>query len=178
MNEKGRNNLESKYKYPMEELTKFAIEEINSRGVKLEDIAEIVYELQTPYVDDLSMEFCLHNVKKVLEKREVVNAILTGIEIDRLVERDMFKEPILSIIKSDEGLYGIDEILPLSIINLYGSIGLTNFGYLDKVKSGIIKRLDLDKTGSVHTFMDDIVAALAAAAASRIAHGNVEKKDK
>lgn len=170
--DKKRNNLESKYKYPMEELTEYAKKEILSRGVTLEDIAEIVLELQKPYVPNLSMEFCLHNVNKVLEKREVVNAVLTGIEIDRLAEKNLFDEPVLSIIKSDEGLYGIDEILPLSIINLYGSIGLTNFGYLDKVKPGIIKKLDNAKAGEVHTFLDDIVAALAAAAASRIAHSS------
>ena len=42
----------------------------------------------------------------------------------------------------DEALFGIDEILALSIVNLYGSIGFTNYGYVDKVKPGIIKNLD------------------------------------
>jgi phosphatidylglycerophosphatase A len=53
---------------------------------------------------------------------------------------------------------------------VYGSIGLTNFGFLDKEKFGIIKKLDEHEGEEVHTFMDDIVCALAAAAASRIAH--------
>ena len=36
-------------------------------------------------------------------------------------------------------VYGIDEILALSIVNIHGSIALTNFGYADKLKPGIIK---------------------------------------
>ncbi|EGD50017.1 phosphatidylglycerophosphatase A, partial [Thermoanaerobacter ethanolicus JW 200] len=62
---------------------------------------------------------------------------MTGIALDKLAEKDMLEEPLLSILKKDEPLYGIDEILALSITNVYGSIGLTNFGYLDKVKPGI-----------------------------------------
>lgn len=173
-----RNNLRAKYKYPMNELTEYAKKALKERGVTIEDIAEIVYELQSPYVPNLSIEFCIYSLNRVLEKREVVNAILTGIQIDKLAEKNLIEEPVLSIIKSDEGLYGIDEILPLSIINLYGSIGLTNFGYLDKVKSGIIKKVDEDKDGNVNTFLDDIIAALAASAASRIAHSEKEPDKK
>lgn len=177
MDEK-RNNLKEKYKYPMEKLTEYAKNALTERGVKILDIAEIVYELQAPYVPNLSIEFCEYSVNKVLEKREVVNAVLTGIQIDKLAEKGLIEEPTLSIIRSDEGLYGIDEILPLSIINLYGSIGLTNFGYLDKTKYGIIKKLDQEKEGAVNTFLDDIIAALAAAAASRIAHSEKEPDKK
>ena len=38
------------------------------------------------------------------------------------------------------------------------------------VKYGIIKELDEEKDEVVNTFLDDIVAGLASAAASRIAH--------
>nr|HPK29171.1 phosphatidylglycerophosphatase A [Bacilli bacterium] len=80
-------------------------------------------------------------------------------------------EPLQTIIASDYGLYGIDEILALSIVNVYGSIGSTNFGYVDKVKPGIIGELDKKTNGKVvNTFLDDIVGAIAAAAASSIAH--------
>ncbi|MDO5717350.1 MAG: phosphatidylglycerophosphatase A [Tissierellia bacterium] len=158
------------YKYPVEELTIEAKKALKSRGVELEDIADIVYKLQKDYLDELDIEICMHHLNKVLEKREVVHAVLTGIAIDELAERGDLPDPIGSIIKSDEGLFGIDEILPLSIVNIYGSIGLTNFGYLDKEKIGIIKKLDMSKDDVVNTFLDDIVAALAAAAASRLAH--------
>ncbi len=155
---------------PMKELEQKTLQVLTERGVKLVDIADLVLYLQKPYQKNLTLEICLKNVKAVLEKREVAHAILTGVALDQLAEEKKLPEPLQSIVESDDGLYGIDEILPLSIVNLYGTIGLTSYGYLDKEKVGIIKELDTIKEGKVHTFMDDLIAAIAAAAASRIAH--------
>jgi phosphatidylglycerophosphatase A len=62
--------------------------------------------------------------------------------------------------------------MALSIVNVYGSIGFTNFGYVDKAKPGIIGVLDKEgkEPNRCNTFLDDIVGAMAAAAASSIAH--------
>ncbi|HET7657700.1 MAG TPA: phosphatidylglycerophosphatase A, partial [Bacillales bacterium] len=98
-----------------------------------------------------------------------------GIQLDRLTEKNLLDEPLLSILKVDEGLYGIDEIIALAIVNIYGSIGFTNFGYVDKIKPGILKKLNDLSTGECHTFLDDIVGAIAAAASSRLAHSQAEK---
>ena len=110
-----------------------------------------------------------------MKKREVQNAIITGIELDKLAEQELLSEPLLTILMKDEGLYGIDEILALSIVNLYGSIGFTNYGYLDKIKPGVIAKLNEKDGKQCHTFLDDIVAAIAAAAASRLAHNDPDK---
>jgi phosphatidylglycerophosphatase A len=143
---------------------------LSERGVTLEEIAELTHLLQKDYVPDLTLEECIENVDRVLSKREVQNAVLTGIQLDILAEQDKLLPPLQDMIKNDEGLYGCDEILALSIVNVYGSIGFTNFGYVDKLKPGVLKRLN-DKTGERrHTFLDDIVGAIAAAASSRIAH--------
>ncbi|WP_422485594.1 phosphatidylglycerophosphatase A [Gudongella sp. DL1XJH-153] len=158
------------HKYDMNELKQMTIEMINRRGVQLEQIAEIVLDLQKEYYEDLTIEICMENIDAVLSKREIIHAIMTGIAIDELTEQKLLPEPLQSIVAADEGLYGIDEILPLSIVNVYGTIGLTNFGYLDKEKIGIIKELDTKKGEACHTFLDDLIAAIAAAAASRIAH--------
>jgi phosphatidylglycerophosphatase A len=64
----------------------------------------------------------------------------------------------------------VDEVLALSIVNVYGSIGFTNYGYVDKIKPGILAHLNDKSTGKCHTFLDDIVGAIAAAASSRLAH--------
>ncbi|WP_425388461.1 phosphatidylglycerophosphatase A family protein [Bacillus solimangrovi] len=141
------------------------------RGITIQDLAELVYFLQVNYHPNLEMDECIYNVERVLAKREVHNAILTGIQLDLLAEKgDILEEPLQGILIRDEGLYGIDEIIALSIVNVYGSIGFTNYGYIDKEKPGILKQLNDKTTGKCHTFLDDIVGAIAAAASSRLAH--------
>lgn len=147
-----------------------ALELIAQRGVKIQDIGELVMYLQKPYHNDLTLEECIHNVERVLEKREIQNAIITGIQLDMLAEEGKLMEPLQDMIARDEGLYGIDEILALSIVNVYGSIGFTNYGYIDKTKPGILEKLNDKHDGEIHTFLDDLVGALAAAASSRLAH--------
>lgn len=160
----------------MTEIERTARKWLEERGVTIQDIAELVYYLQSKYHPDLKMEDCVHNVDRVLNKREIQNAVLTGIQLDKLAEKGLLEEPLLSTIKVDEGLYGVDEILAFSIVNVYGSIGFTNYGYIDKKKPGILERLNDKSSGECHTFLDDIVGAIAAAASSRLAHraANVE----
>ncbi|MEI3605480.1 phosphatidylglycerophosphatase A [Pseudogracilibacillus sp. SE30717A] len=154
------------------ELERVAREWLEDRGVTINDIAELVYYLQSGYFENLSMEVCIHNVNRVLSKREVQHAILTGIQLDKLAEENKLSEPLQDIIHRDEGLYGIDEVIAFSIVNVYGSIGFTSYGYIDKQKPGILKKLNDHTDGNVHTFLDDIVGAIAAAASSRLAHSS------
>jgi phosphatidylglycerophosphatase A len=147
------------------------------RGVDRHQIGELVLFLQRTYYPELSMEECLRSVDRVLAKREVQNAILTGIQLDMLAEEGRLLQPLQNMIFNDEGLYGCDEVLSLSIVNVYGSIGYTNFGYIDKEKPGILKRLNAKNGKDVHTFLDDIVGAIAAAASSRIAHRKQAEKE-
>ncbi|MRX73225.1 phosphatidylglycerophosphatase A [Bacillus lacus] len=154
----------------MDEVELRAREWLEERGVTQSDIAELVYFLQKKYHPNLDMQDCMENVDRVLAKREVQNAILSGIQLDVLAEQGQLQEPLLSIIQKDEGLYGVDEILAFSIVNIYGSIGFTNYGYIDKEKPGILGFLNDKESGMCHTFLDDIVGAIAAAASSRLAH--------
>ena len=142
---------------------------LRSRGVELADIARIVYDLYRPKDPQLTLADCLESVERVVSKREAQFAILTGIALDVLAERGQLPEPLRQAIRQDDPLYGVDEVLALGITNVYGSIGLTNFGYLDKQKLGVIGRLN-GKGNGVHTFLDDLVAGIAAAASARLAH--------
>ena len=159
------------------ELHDRCLELLSERGVELEQIAELVYFLQEKYVPGLTKEECLLNVNSVLKKREVQNAVITGIEMDKLAEEKKLQPLLNDILSQDEPLYGVDEILALSIVNVYGSIGFTNYGYIDKVKPGILQLLNDKSSGYCHTFLDDIVGAIAAAAASRVAHGYPEYQE-
>lgn len=153
-----------------EKVTKAAIDALERRNVTIQDIAEIVYEMQKSYNDGLNMEHCIQSVERVLRKREVQHAILVGIELDELAEKNMLSEPLQSIVASDEGLFGVDELIALGAVFTYGSIAVTTFDHLDKQKIGVIENLDT-KFGKVNTFLDDLVCSIAASAASRIAHG-------
>ncbi|MCF6092430.1 phosphatidylglycerophosphatase A [Microaerobacter geothermalis] len=154
-----------------------ALELLSERGVTMDHLVELVQFLQQDYFPQLSVEDCIYNIDKVLNKREVQNTIITGIHLDLLAENNHLDEPLLSMVKRDEGLYGVDETMALSIINIYGSIGFTNYGYIDKVKPGILERLNDKSTGKVNTFLDDIVGAIAAAASSRLAHSKWGNQD-
>src|SRR5690606_27398799 len=144
------------------------------RGVTVTQLAQLTLVLQKDYDPAVALEECEQDGEAVLRKREVQSALLTGIQLDMLAEEGKLMQPLLSIVRNDEGLYGCDEVLALSIVNVYGSIALPNLGYLDKIKPGIMKRLNNKKGDEVHTFLDDIVGAIAAAAASRMAHNHAD----
>jgi len=154
------------------------LEKLKRRGVGIEDIAEIVLEMQRPYHPDLTFDACMDSVRKVLEKREMQHALLVGIELDELAERNMLSEPLQQLVESDEGLFGCDETLALGSVLGYGSIAVTTFGHLDKHKIGIIKKLDTKIGKGVHTFLDDLVASVAASAAGRIAHRSRDEEER
>jgi phosphatidylglycerophosphatase A len=155
---------------------KAVLQLLEERGVTLGQIAHIVYMLQQPYNDRLTMEECEESVLAVLAKREVQFTLYTGITLDVLAERKQLPQPLQAILEQDESLYGVDETLALGIVHVYGMIGLTSFGYLDKEKTGVIRELNNNRS-QIHVFLDDLVAGLAAAASARIAHQNKNAKE-
>jgi|GEM_PF-187089 len=150
-----------------------------SRGVAVEDIVDIVDMLQRPYNPDLDRKLCEHHVLAVLRKQQTFHAVQLAIKIDEGVEKKEFNQQYNHIVGSDEGLFGVDESIATAIPLMYGTIALTNFGYLDKAKIGIIKELDSDHTeDKCNTFIDDLVCGLVAAACGRLAHNTVSPLNK
>lgn len=151
------------------------IEYLEKRKVTVDDIVDCVIYLQKDFIKDIEREAVRNSVISVISKREVQHAILTGINLDIAAEKGILDSDTLSsILVNDVSLYGVDEVLAYGICNLYGSIALTNYGYIDREKPLIIKQLN-DDTSQCNCFLDDIVGAIAAAAASRIAHNEREK---
>ena len=143
---------------------------LNERGVMLEDVVECSMLLQKKFSPHVKYTDYMEAVISVLSKREVQFTIMTAVALDKMVDADIIPDETLTeILKNDEPLYGIDEVLAYSICNLYGSIALTNFGFIDREKLGIIQYLNLQKN-QCNTFIDDVVGAIAAAAAGSIAH--------
>jgi phosphatidylglycerophosphatase A len=87
----------------------------------------------------------------------------------------LLQEPLQSILYDDLGLFGIDEAIAISIAGNYGTIGVTNFGNMDVNKPGKISILQ-NKKDACHCFLDDIVGAIAAVAAIRVAQRHALQK--
>jgi len=159
-----------KFRVHSNDVTKATHEALERRGITLDEIARIVLEMQLPYNAGLTIDHCIESVESVLRKREMQHALLVGIELDELAEQGKLSRPLQQIVDSDEGLFGVDEMIGLGAVLTYGSIAVTTFGHLDKNKVGIIRKLDTKAGGAVHTFLDDLVASIAACASARIAH--------
>lgn len=143
---------------------------LEDRGVTIRDMAEIVYDLQVPYNNTLTMEYCEEIIDSILGKTEVQNALMLGIEIDKLHEKGLLEDKFLNdMISRDAGIFGLDEIIGLNLTYCYGTIAITNFGYLDKVKPKIIGKLDNSKE-KTNVFLDDLVCGICAAACGKLAH--------
>ncbi len=163
---------EPKLFYNRDEMLKLNKEALLRRGgVTVEDIAKIAHGQQGKYYPDVDLNLCVESVEKILTFRDVFHHIQFAAEVDRLAEEKLFRGPIQDILYYDYGLFGLDETLGLDVARLYGAIGQTNFGDIDVNKHGIVSMLNEEgkKEGVVHTIMDDIVGAIAAAASTRVA---------
>lgn len=157
--------------FSRQEMFKLNRDRLLERGVTIQDIAEIAFNQQSRYNKDITMNICIESVEKVLTYRDIFHMVQLAIEIDRLTEEGAFRSPIQDIMKADLGMFGVDELFGLDIASYYGVIGQTNFGDIDVNKPGIIRKLNSDgkKEKRCHTFLDDVVGALAAAASTRVA---------
>jgi phosphatidylglycerophosphatase A len=158
--------------FSRDEMLEMNIEILNKRGVTIDDVAKIAHAQQSKWNDDISYQDCVESVEKILSLRDVFHIVQLGAEIDRLTEEGLFEGPIQQILATDLGMFGIDELFGLDLAGMYGTIGRTNFGDIDVNKPGIVAKLNSDgKEGefACHTFLDDIVGAIAAAASTRVA---------
>ena len=137
------------------------------RGVTIEDIAAIAFRQQSKYNPNICMKTCIESVEKILSYRDIFHIVQLSVEIDRLCEEGKLRSPMQEIIRADLAMYGV--------------IGQTNFGDIDVNKPGIVKELNDHGKGTnerCHTFLDDVVGALAAAASTRVAQISSEETAK
>ena len=164
--------------FSRQEMLELNIETLKERTVTVEEIAEVAFRQQARWNPDISMKEVINSVEKILSLRDVFHLLQLGAEIDRLTDEKLIKGPIYDILKVDLGMFGIDELFGLELAGLYGTIGKTNFGDIDVNKPLVVNRLNEDgKTGGMcHTFLDDIVGAIAAAASTRVAQISNEEE--
>lgn len=157
------------FKYPDTKAYEFVVTRLKERGVELDQLAQLVYDTQKVFEAELTLAECQKDLNDVMHKRELLNNAMVMLELDRLTEENKVAQPLREIIENDSGVFGVDETLALQIANIYGTIGATNFGYFDRVKSGIIQKFDTSPE-HVNTFIDDLLAAIVAATCGKIAH--------
>lgn len=159
------------YKYPDTKAYNYVIKGLESKGVTARKIAEIAYELEHDFLPDYTMEDYEREVISVLHKREVLNNAMVALNLDNLANQNLLSQPLQEIVEQDSGVFGVDETLATQIANIFGSIGVSSFGFVDKSKPGIIGKLDTSPN-QVNTFIDDIVGAIASAVSGKLAHKN------
>ncbi len=158
--------------YSRDEMLKMNVQTLKERDVSVAEIAEVAYQQQSKWSDTVSRKDCIDSVEKILSLRDTFHILQLGAEIDRLTEENKIKEPLREILHSDLGLFGIDELFGLELAGIYGTIGKTNFGDIDVNKPSVVEKLNTEgkkSTQKCHTFLDDIVGAIAAAASTRVA---------
>ena len=167
-------------KYPDQELFDFVMDELKKRNINSHTVGEAAYQLQHQYLPDLTVADFGYQLNEILKKREVLNTLALGFEIDNLATEKKLSEPLQTIIENDLGIFGLDELLAMNISQLYGSLSVSNFGFADKIKVGIAKDLDTDES-HVRTFSDDLFSALVSAVIGRCGNGaklELKKSDK
>lgn len=143
---------------------------LNERGVKIDDLAKLVLDSQKKYEPHLTLSDARNAIDHVLRKREVQNAVLTGIVLDKMVDQDLVPDKYLQrILEEDSWQYQVDELLSTACVDVFGGVASSNRGYLDKTKPGIIGITDR-RTDSCNVFLDDILAAIVSSAESYVAN--------
>ncbi|KRM11884.1 phosphatidylglycerophosphatase A [Paucilactobacillus suebicus DSM 5007 = KCTC 3549] len=165
------NMMDKNVKYPDTAAYEYVISEFEKRGITIDEIAKVAFDLQKKHIPDIKMDEVTDAVIDVLHKREVLNNIMVGLQLDKMANKGQLDEPLQTIVGHDLGVFGVDETLGNQIATVYGQIGTTSYGYVDNIKPGIIGKLDKDKS-TVNTFVDDLVGAVAAAVSGKVAHQN------
>ena len=165
----GKSMRKQGYKYPDEKAYNFVIETLKERGVEVSTLADLSYKMTSEFVPKITMAECEKAVLAVLHKRDFLSPAMIMLDLDRLANEKKLSQPLNDIISNDVGVFGVDEELASAISMIYGPIGITNFGYLDRVKKGIVAKIDHDPA-RVNTFLDDLVGAIVAASCGKLSH--------
>lgn len=142
---------------------------LDKRNVPVESLGGLVYAGQKEHNPDIELDECIDAVYHVLHKREIQNILLLGINVDMWVDRGIEDRYLAEILKHDEGQFQCDETLSHGCVEIFGGIGISNLGYLDHVKPGIIGKVDARKN-SCNVFLDDILAGIVASAEAYVAN--------
>lgn len=177
MHRGGRNKRTplQNHRFPLRQMHAEVVGMLEERGITMEAIAESAYEEQSRYGIPYSVDDYRGFVDEVMHNPNVLSLTASGLALDEAVMNGTAPKSLSQVMRADMPCYGVDEMIALSIANTYHPIGMTNYGYMDCAKTGISKKLDLDKT-HVNVFADDIATALVACTEGLVMNRLVERE--
>ena len=120
--------------YPDKELKKYVLDYFDEMNISLEQIAAQAVEHQSKFIKGLTLEDGKKRLERILNKREVLNALAVAVQLDKLANKGMLDEPLQTLVANDACTLGVDETMAISLAQLFGSISTTNYGYLAVIK--------------------------------------------
>ena len=165
--------LNNSDKYPSTLAYGYVWNYLNTKGVTEKSIGELAMGLQKKFLPEVPLEKYISATLEISKKWDILNCCMVGIALDKAASNKQLDEPLQTIMDEDLGVFAVDEVLAYyGFATLYGGIGITSAGWLDKEKSGIIAKLDKDKN-SVNVFLDDLIVGLVACVSAKIAHDGI-----
>lgn len=163
------------HRFPLRKMHTEVVGMLEERGITMDAIAESAYEEQSRYGIPYTVDDYRGFVDEVMHNPNVLSLTASGLALDDAVMNGTAPESLSQVMRADMPCYGVDEMIALSIANTYHPIGMTNYGYMDCAKTGISKKLDLDKN-HVNVFADDIATALVACTEGLVMNKLVERE--
>lgn len=162
--------LNNNDKFPITLAYEYVWNYLNGKAVTEKDIGELAMGLQKKFLPEVPLEKYISATLEISMKWDILNCCMVGIALDKAATNKQLDEPLQTIMDEDLGVFAVDEVLAYyGFATLYGGIGITSAGWLDKEKTGIIAKLDQDNT-SVNVFLDDLIVGLVACVSAKIAH--------
>ena len=172
MKERGQQMTHTKNKnlsYPEEKAYRYIRQQFADQGITIKEMALEAKEDQDKHHVKASFETYIKAIQSQLHKHDVMSCIMTGLAIDRLAEQHKLPDPLQTIVENDLSLYSPDELISISLAQMYSGIAVTNYGARDVHKHALAKRID-ESTEHVNCFLDDIVSAIIAGAEAAVAN--------
>ena len=166
--------LNNSDKYPSTLAYGYVWNYLNSKGVTEESIGKLAMGLQKKFLPEVPLEKYISATLEISKKWDILNCCMVGIALDKAASNKQLDEPLQTIMDEDLGVFAVDEVLAYyGFATLYGGIGITSAGWLDKEKTGIIAKLD-QENNYVNVFLDDLIVGLVACVSAKIAHDYTE----
>lgn len=137
--------------------------ELNKLGIELDTLSRAIYKEQKKYNNDLVLEDCCNAVEHIISKKEIADKIFICFLLN-----DLMKSKDSYIVMPNDYFFATSKMLGISISEMYGAIGYSNFGYFREYYLEFFDELDSNPKCSI--FIIDAICGIVAAASGKIAH--------